>query len=335
VPSIALGSEIQLFTNIYYVDATYGADTNSGTALAPLRSVQAAVTKCATTGDAVVAREGTYDVTTTGGSYGYGGLSDAGKSIAFIGTPGKTIFKCDGVKNNLRDHHAVCTYGAGTTIYNIIFEVNNNGRTLNHATALFGREANYVNATVYNSWFKVTGLTTKGLSIIYSNVASGAVLVYNSVFESPIEHQASYANASRATLINCAATAQLFAESIRTTCLSNVGLSVEGRIESTAFLWKDKGTGTDKNGSVADIGLFGGPYAWEVPGGMAIDLPEPEITVPKNTDVEFPYRVNPPLPAAASKQLPMTRTVAGVGHRHRSEDIEISKWHNITGVRVN
>jgi hypothetical protein len=334
MPTIKIGNENKMYTNIFYVDMG-GADTNPGTALAPLLTVQAAVAKCASSGDAIVARGGTYDVTTTGGSYGYGGLSDAGKSIAFIGTPGKTHFKCDGVKNTLRDHHAVCTYGARTMIYNIIFEVNANGRTLNHATALFGREADYVNATVYNCWFKVTGLTTKGLSIIYSNVALGAVLLYNSVFESPIEHQASYANASRATLINCAATAPLFAESIRTTCLSNVGLSVEGRIASSDFLWKDKGTGTDKDGSVTDIGLFGGPYAWEAPGIMSITLPEPEVTVPKDTDAHFHYLISPPLPAEDSKKVAMTRTVSGTGHQHRSEDVEVFKWNDITGMGVN
>ncbi len=335
MPSIPIGNEIQVFTNIYHVDAIYGADTNSGTALAPFRTVQTAVTKCAATGDAIIAREGIYDVTTIGGSYGYGGLSDAGKSIVFIGTPGKTVFKCDGVKNTNRDHHAVSTYGTGTKIYFIIFDVIANGRTLSYANALFGRESDYVNATVYNCWFKVSGLTTGGLSIIYTNTAAGNVTMYNSVIETLVNHQASYAGGNRTTLINCASTKSLASEGIRTTCLSDIALSVEGRITASAFLWEDRGTGTDKDGSVADIGLFGGPYAWEVPGGMAIELPEPEITVPKNTDVEFPYSVNPPLPAAASKQLPMTRTVAGVGHRHRSLDIELSKWHDITEVRVN
>jgi hypothetical protein len=331
--SITIGNEIQTFVNIYYVDAVAGVDTNPGTEGFPLKTVQAAVTKCASTGDAVVAREGVYDVTTTGGSYGYGGLSDAGKSIFFIGGPGKTVFKCDGVKNTGRDHHAICTYGETTTIYGIIFDVSFGNRTSSYGVGLFGRDSLNTNAYVYNCWFKVSGLGT-GLAIVYDGYNTNNIFMYNCLIETTRAIQQSYGGGTRPTLVNVACTNQLYMnEGKLITCVSNITVGAEGRITSSESVWKDKGTGTDIDGSVADIGVYGGLYSWEVTG-MVITFSEPEIIVPKNTDVQFPYRITPPLPAAASKQLPMTRTVAGAGHRHRSEDIELAKWHDIIGVVV-
>lgn len=256
-------------TQTIYVDATLGDDTTGdGTSPTPYKTIQKAVSVAPASGSAIYAKAGTYYANTTESkSYGRG-LSDAGKSIIFYGDANKTIFIMDGVANTLRDQHAISTTGTNTKIYNIIFDIRFNGRTNNYSKSLFsdGNALGNGQAKVYNCAFKCDIAP----SFSYS---AGTVTVYNCSFSVPANFLASYSGT--VTLQNCATNYTFYAEGTRTTCLNNVVFDENYKI--TSIGWQNVGTGTNYDGTVASLGVYGGQYMWE-------DI---TITYPKSAYNEF------------------------------------------------
>ena len=272
--TIKINNKSLTFNHIYYVDANNGNDTTGdGSQTKPFQTIYKAVNICSN-GDGIFAQAGTYDVTYTGTEYGCGGLYDYGKSITFIGVPGKTIFMCDGIKNTSRDHHAICTYGDNTSIYNIIFKVDLASRTTNYTNAVFGRTSSYVKAQVYNCVFNYG---TEIPSMIYDNNNSSKVTVNNCSFNVGGNIISSYTGQSNVFLYNCSNN-KSFSKDI-TNNYSLEEITYDSNYNITSEGWKNKGTGTNPDGSVANIGVYGGEFTWinnTIPNSGIILNIEPE-----------------------------------------------------------
>lgn len=252
---LKLNDTVFTFNNIYYVSTTGNDVTGDGSEVNPFQTVNYAVDKCASSGDAIYALEGVHDVTSISSSYGRGGLYDGEKSISFFGVPSKTIFLCDGSKHTSRDHHAICTRGVDTKIYNIIFDVKYNGRTLNYSTSIAGNDSTITRGDVYNCVF----LCDATPSMSYNN-NSCTVRMFNCIFITPGAFQRSYSNT--VALENCATNYSFYNEGSRKTCLNNVVFDDEYRIKSDG--WIHTGTGNNMDGTIANIGVYGGIFEWKL-----------------------------------------------------------------------
>ena len=64
------------------------------------------------------------------------------------------------------------------------------------------------------------------------------------------------------TAINCASKDAVIEpkNGTKTTCLTNV--TVDGKYNITSNGWKNTGTGTNPDGTQANIGIYGGEFAW-------------------------------------------------------------------------
>ena len=246
-------------STIYYVSESGNDTTGDGSKLKPFKTVYAAVNKCVG-GDTIYISAGTYDVTYSGGSYGGGGLYDYGKSINFIGEKNKTIFLCDGAKHSLRDHHAILTKGTDTSIFNIIFRSNCSGRSTNYTVSIFGGDSFLsVNAKVYNCVFDYMYYNNSQCSMIYDNSSASNVVIKNSIFICNDYFLSSYTGASCVKLINCACK-KTFADGTRTTCLDNATFDSNYNITSSGSV--NTGTGYNRDGTKANIGVYGGLCSW-------------------------------------------------------------------------
>lgn len=258
MPDIKINDTVLSFNNIYYVDPADGEDAvGRGSQAQPLKTVYYAVDLCATTGDAIYALEGMHDVTSISLPYGKGGLDDSGKSISFFGVAGKTIFHANGTKNTGRDHHVVSTTGIGTKIYHIIFKHTVGSRTVNYTVALFGNDGVTTNAEIHNC---VILSDAANPSFVYDNSNTCSISVYNSLFIVKNHFATSYSAAVRPKKINCACTKNFQTTDIKVTCKENVdGIRADYFIQSGV---EGVGTGTNPDGSVANIGVHGGKFAW-------------------------------------------------------------------------
>lgn len=331
MPTININNTELNFNNVYYVDPVNGSDTNSGSVASPFKTVQKAVSVCASSWDAVYALEGTHDVTTVSGSYGKGGLDDSGKSISFVGIPNKTIFLCDGVKNTGRDHHAICTYGTGTKIYNIIFDIRMNGRTTNYMNAIFGRDYTYVKAEVYNCVFKHDGTAP---SLLYDNSGGSSLIkVYNCSFDVATNFVGSYSGVTTATLtlVNSVCNRSFYNEGTKVSTLDGVSYDSEYSITSSG--WRNVGQGTDIDGTPADLGVYGGQFSWVNPNAV-ITIPNPSATVLKNTDYQFDFSIKSPLTVYKTVAKAMTDEGSVGSGRILSGVIDKSQWLSIDKVEV-
>lgn len=326
---VKVGNKYLHFVKVLYVDPVSGDDAGSGTSSSPLKTISAAVDRCEDAGYAIFALGGTHDVTHISTSYGTGGLYDAGKSIAFIGNPGKTVFLCDGVKNTRRDQHAICTYGIDTRVYQVIFDVKLNGRTIDYHVAVFGRDNYRTNCRVYNCVFVYDGRP----SIVYDNENINVIEVYNSTFIVTGDFLRSYSGGTRPKLTNCATNRAFYSEGTKVTCANYLLFDSQYRIKSDESLWKDVGTGTDLDGSIADLGVYGGEYSWYK--DLEIIILTPNVSVPKNTDVQFSYQITAPQPIDLTLLTPMSKMSLDDGNMFLSEDIDLRFWLEITRLEVN
>jgi hypothetical protein len=328
--TIKVGGKTLGFVKVLYVDPVSGDDAGAGTFDSPLRTISAAVSMCEDAGYAIYALEGTHNVThVSSAGNGTGGLYDAGKSISFIGVPGHTVFLCDGVANNRRDHHAVSTYGSDTKAYQLVFDVKLNGRTASYAVAVFGRDSFFTKCKVYNCVFVYDGVP----SIIYDNNISSVIEVYNSAFITTGNFPPSYSGGGQPKLTNCVSNFSFYNEGAMVTCANNLSFDSMYRITSDINLWKNVGTGLDLDGSAADLGVYGGIYSWYK--DLEVVILSPDVKVPKNTDAAFSYKIYAPQPADVSEVMQMTKYPLGEGSLFVSDDIDLRLWTKIRRLGVN
>lgn len=327
--TIYIGSRQHTFNKVWYV-AVDGNDANDGSKDNPLLSVNTAVTKAAT-GDAIVAGEGSFDVTRIAGTYDSGGLWDGGKGLTFVGVPGKTVFICDGRRHSGRDTHCIMFTNAGTKAYHIIFDFYTNNRANNYSVAVCGNGAGTpVRGEVINCVISIIGTTAP--SMTYSNDGTSTVKFTNCVFNVGQNFRGSYSGGG-GVRENCVCNYAFANEGTITTCAYNLTWDAEYRITSAESLWKNKGTGTDLDGSVADLGVYGGPYVWRKDAIIVIDAADKNAFVPKNTDHVFDFSITQPDPSYTSEETPMTTSVMGSG-RVFSADLVLIEWKDITKLVV-
>ncbi|WP_431807645.1 discoidin domain-containing protein [Lysinibacillus sphaericus] len=199
------------FNKIYYVDATNGSDSNSGSKISPFQSVNFAITKCSLTGDAIFAFAGTHDVTRVAGDYDSGGLWDDNKEIYFFGENKKTIFLCDGNKHKGRDTHCIMFQNKGTKAYNITFDFKVGSRTNNYQTSISGIGGGAVRGEVINCLFKIDYTAP---SFTYSNSATSVIKFLNCTFDVKGNFMSSYSGAGF-TIENCVSNFSFYGEGTR------------------------------------------------------------------------------------------------------------------------
>lgn len=254
--TIAINNEKLTFNNIYYVDVN-GDDANgTGSRDNPFKTVNYAVTKCATSGDAIYALEGVHDVTRIAGTYDSGGLYDGGKAISFIGEKHKTVFLCDGTKHASRDTHAIMFTNAGSKAYQIIFDQRVGTRSGNYPTSITGAgDHGAVLGEIINCVIKTDSPTP---STTYSNSATSTIKFTNCVFDVKANFVASYSG-NGSQKINCACNYNMDNVNL-TTCITNA--TFDDKYNITSAGWENTGTGLNYDGTIANIGVYGGLFEW-------------------------------------------------------------------------
>ncbi|WP_333880072.1 discoidin domain-containing protein [Lysinibacillus capsici] len=246
MPTIKINKQVLTFNNIYYVDSTKGLDTNDGSLSSPFATVNYAVTKCATDGDAIFAKAGTHDVTRIAGTYDSGGLWDDNKAISFIGEKGKTIFLCDGTKHSGRDTHCIMFKNAGTRAYQIIFDFNTGNRTLNYETSICYAGSN-VSGEVHNCVIRYSKNVSP--SLMYGNSTSATIKFVNCVFDVQKNFTSSYSGIGSTTLENCATNFTFFSEATRVNIYNQCTFDSKYHI-------------TNFNEVALNIGVYANTYRW-------------------------------------------------------------------------
>tara|TARA_R110000796_G_scaffold95788_2_gene201197 strand:- start:375 stop:1295 length:921 start_codon:yes stop_codon:yes gene_type:complete len=161
--------DLSIYSTVHYV-STSGDDTNDGSVNTPFATVAHAISTASSTGDAIFASAGEHDVTYTGpNGFSHTGLNNDGKAVDFIGVPGGTIFKIDGVVDGTRDLHFYSGKGF-SKIYNIIFDRHSGNRYVNYSNAVIGYGK--VLGEFYNCVFKTFSArqgTTIYNGLVYAN----------------------------------------------------------------------------------------------------------------------------------------------------------------------
>jgi len=229
---------------VHYVDAANGSDSNSGTVGSPKATVISAMGNV-TAGDTVVMYAGTYDMA----NYFLGSSNNitAAYSIntTFIAAePGKVKW------TNIEEF--TTTTACTIKYYGIWFASSTGGWT--HLTG---------NAGVTNSIRYFYNCFFKGLSNNLTWGYLGTIHMFNCTVDDSFYAGYDYGDG---TLQNTACTST-FANApgsggtvTSNTNLPSISLGVDANISSSG--WENTGTGRNPDGTRANIGVYGGPYAW-------------------------------------------------------------------------
>lgn len=256
MPTIRNNTKEFTFNNIYYVDSLNGSDSNNGSKKSPFLTVNHAISKCSSTGDAIFALAGTHDVTRIAGASDSGGLWDANKAIAFFGEKEKTVFLCDGTKHSGRDTHCIMFQNAGTMAYNITFDFkigNRNGNNYQNSICGFGSGA--VKGELVNCLFKIDSLIP---NFTYSNNATSTTKFTNCVFDVKANFVGSYSG-SGFTIENCVTNFTFYNEGTRKNIYNKVTFDSSYHI-------------TNYNELTLNIGVYAGSYSWAYSWGLSSTL---------------------------------------------------------------
>ncbi|MBD8523940.1 discoidin domain-containing protein (plasmid) [Lysinibacillus fusiformis] len=246
MPTIMINSQQLTFNNIYYVDSINGSDQNSGSDDSPFLTVNYAVSRCATSGDAIYANKGTHDVTRLAGTYDSGGLWDDSKAISFIGVKGQTIFVCDGSKHSGRDTHCIMFRNAGTKAYQITFDFRVGNRTINYSTSICGAGGPVTRGEIINCLFKVDSPSP---SFSYSNDGTTTTKFTNCVFDVKANFVGSYTGGPGITLENCITNFTFHTEGTKTNTFD------KGSFDSKYHI-------TNFDEIALNVGIYSGKYGW-------------------------------------------------------------------------
>lgn len=161
--------------NRRYVDPVNGSNSNSGTTeTSAWATINYAVTT-ATSGTAIILLPGTHTAAQWT-DVDYVLYAPSGKTLTFIGVPGKTIVVGTNTAN--RDSHFAGLW-AGSAAYGLILRRNNNNRSENYMTAMWGSSSNY-DGTFWNCVLEETNASGR-ISHNYDNGSSGVGRTRNSL----------------------------------------------------------------------------------------------------------------------------------------------------------
>lgn len=268
------------FDNIYYADAIDGDDNaGDGSINSPFKTFTKAYNSCAASGDAIYLGEGEYAASITVSK----NISIIGGGIATKLVYNSIVFDANSVVNlyrmilrcNANPDHVLYLYDSSTlNIHNCIID------TLSCKYGTMGASSYTYNvkANIYNSVF----IGGSG-SCVFSSYAYGTPegLVKNCISIDPITLH-TYSGRAAWSL----------------TQVSNLIGEVDQSYNIIGQIWQNTGTGTNPNGTLANIGVYGGEFAW---GEWALDridakvtniYPTPlwsENTVPVNIDLAIEY----------------------------------------------
>lgn len=243
------------FTEVIYV-ASDGDDSNPGTEELPKATIQAGINAAPASGGAVKVGPGAF---VTGGTAYYSGryaaLMVLQKDLTIIGEPGQTSVTstlATGSYNVFVGAFSTDTLKTATW-YHFIFDLGTRAWS-----ATMGDVGGVYNTPTMQVFYNCAFIGLNTLNIIYNN--GGGAVVNNCSFI--LGGYFNYSN--RETLhyyfTNCAFGGVHNVTTYDTTCLSSATFDVDFNI--TSGTWINAGTGTDRNGSVADLGVYGGQYAW-------------------------------------------------------------------------
>ena len=254
VESIKINNITLNFSKIIYIDASKGNDLNGdGSSSNPYSSIKTAMDYLRNNGfktnSAIVMKNGdyTWDGISTGSSYNinnqYSGmeLSFIAENLGKAYISGNNGIETGVIENNNSSRIKLTFYGiifhnsksdfthlamddSGNTYYNCVFNISNLG-----------------------GW---NGIVSKACAKIENCIFADCTFSKDNAY--PIS----------GTAVNCASTNTVMEPSAgtRTTCLT--GISVDNSYNITSTGWKNSGTGTNPDGSVASIGVYGGEFAW-------------------------------------------------------------------------
>lgn len=248
--------------SIIYVSKDGNDTTGDGSAQQPYASVDVAINK-APSGSAIYIKAGTYRLRTMAG-YGQqlgAGILDLGKQLTIYGDNEKTILEYYGAESAVRDGCAVQLMNDGSVVRNLTMNFYP-GKSENYSNAIF-RECR---GMFYNVYFHIK--ISLPASYSYYNNTTGYPNVFNCTFYHDLgKISANYS--SQPVYTNCLYNVAPI-EGTKDHCIT-ASFNPENIAETAADpALLHSGTGTNPDGSVANIGVYGGKYAW---GYNSIPLP--------------------------------------------------------------
>lgn len=245
--ALSINNTLLSFNRIYYVDVNNGDDTaGDGSKLKPFKTIQKAVSM-AGNGDAIKLSSGIYtintfaDVVTT-------------KGLTIIGDKINTIIEISQCPQNASitgtayfydliirpsnsfsgDNRAIWYYSSGTYVlrfYNVVFSKSLNG-------------------SYPTTWFFIWAASGNiNRDVIFENCSAVAVPNNFEVY-----------GGTQQTYKNCAFGGVLPQNGTKVTCLANVTFDANYNITSSG--WQNTGTGVNPDQTRANIGVYGGSFAW-------------------------------------------------------------------------
>ncbi len=300
MPSISINNSILDFNAIYYVDAVNGNDdTGNGTESSPYKTLDKALSMVSVSNTAIVLMPGDYTVTLKNNlnsisSREYAAfISDNGKNYSVIGKGYNTKVKV--TLNREFSFLASVTQNSTLKLYDLFFEIDIQYNSTNSGMNVIisdGAVSGTPTFKAYNCVFKFIGMDYRR-GIVYSNTAhnfsfdnciidigsgqsytghkngSTATIFNNCIFNSLSNWFASYGTSYSPflTLNNCIESncgTSYYNVTRNSPIVASVEFNSVYYIINTS-VWKDAGTGTDPDGSIANIGVYGGPFAWSFP----------------------------------------------------------------------
>jgi hypothetical protein len=244
----------QLSPTFVYVDPVNGLDTNNGTSTAPFKGLNAAINASGNYGT-VILYSGIHTIDTANGY-----LHDLAttKNLTYIGTGLGTIIEVPTTPTAYAQ-----AVGTGAIFSNMIIRPSS---TFSKPQLWYNTNTTAPNFVLrfYNVWFtRDTGGTQPSAAYFTwgnTSAASPDVKFYNCAFNTAPTAVETQASSNVLRFYNCATGNTSYSPGSSATSLASSTFGADGSITSAG--WQNAGTGVDLDGSIADIGLYGGLYAW-------------------------------------------------------------------------
>ena len=272
MPDITINNETLTYNNIIYVDSISGDDTNGdGSKELPYKTLNTAMNNVtANNNEAIKLADGFYTVNTIHNIFDL-------KDVDFVGNEYETKIEV------YKSRNQYSSYNNGDikkNFYNIVFTVHDNYKSNSDDstyTYFYNLSTHTPTDAVYNfgayncvfnakDQFKTLGFFL--LDGTSSDFTVNKFEIKNCLFISsnntpPVHVDANNSNDYK--IINTATNSDSIYNTDRNTPYLSTNLtevSYDSNYNITSSGWQDAGTGTDPDGSTADIGIYGGTYAW-------------------------------------------------------------------------
>lgn len=273
--SLKINNTILSFNNIIYVDANKGDDTNGdGSINKPYASIDNAINK-AVSKDAIFIKAGTYHLKPMHVSnYGAGGISDEYKELTIVGENEKTILEFHGSEvTEVRDAAAFDLLNPNSKVMNLTYNYYP-GKETNYSNAIFI----WSRGSFYNIFVNIKG-NTKASYSYYNGGSANFPKVYNCVFHHET-NDISPDYSGSPFYENCLSNCNPPSGSKVTNLIKNFDPNNLEALKNDSQL-KNVGTGTNPDGTQANIGVYGGEFAW---GYSSQPVSINSLTIYKTTD---------------------------------------------------